>query len=215
MKNDKGYSTVVIIAIVVGALIIGSGGYYFAKSYYNREDKTKDAFLSTCYDEPDYFVVTRADLSGDAGDDILVKYKTGAEQKFTCDYKVAEGDFELLNTHLEDAVLVPYAQHFSNLKDNLMIVDEGTGSSRKFTIYDLDKKEKVFADNYSAGLFELQDNILNYWRKTNDVPNKDNCAKVEEYKELGGAKIEGKIALDIFDTGTAKEFNGFRCSVVE
>ena len=170
MKNNQGLSPIILTAVIAGSLILGSGGYYFAKSYYDKQDKPKVIIGNNCHESDNYFIITRPDLSGNAGDDLLIKYKTNKDQKNDCDYKVTEGDFELLNSRLVGASIVPSAQYFSNIKDNLLIVDEGTGTFRSFTIYDLVKKEKVFADSYSAGLFDLKDNILSYWHKTNDVP---------------------------------------------
>lgn len=216
MTNNKGYSSTVITVVVIGALVLGIGGYQFTKSYYNnRDNKHKDVAISTCQESPDYFVISRADLTGNAGDDILVKYKSDKQENFDCNYEYDEGDFELLNSDADGIEFISSAQHFSFIKENLIIIDEGTGSQRSFKIYDLDEQKEIFADDYSLGLFELNDNILSYWRKTNDKPNKENCAKVNEYNDMGGAKIEGKIALDIFDTSTVKEFTDFKCSVVE
>ncbi|HEY5589067.1 MAG TPA: hypothetical protein VIK86_08940 [Candidatus Paceibacterota bacterium] len=224
VESDETFTTKVIVSIIVGILVIGGGIYFGIKN--NRENRIKEELNSkevlndftlngnNCYDRSKYFVITRADLTENAGDDILVKYKKDKHQKIDCKYLLEKNDFELLNTPIGDGPAVSYAQHFSFIKDNLIIVDEGTGTNRDFVIYDLDKQEQVFTDNYSAGLFDLKDNILTYWRKTNDVPNKENCSRVDEYMKMGGAKIEGKITLDIFNP-SEKKFEAFRCSYEE
>lgn len=224
VESDETFTTKVIVSIIVGILVIGGGIYFGIKN--NRENRIKEELNSkevlndftlngnNCYDRSKYFVITRADLTENAGDDILVKYKKDKHQKIDCKYLLEKNDFELLNTPIGDGPAVSYTQHFSFIKDNLIIVDEGTGIDRDFVIYDLDKQEQVFTDNYSAGLFDLKDNILTYWRKTNDVPNKENCSRVDEYMAMGGAKIEGKISLDITNISD-KKFEEFRCSYEE
>ncbi len=224
MKYNKGFAMVALASVIAGILVVSGGVYWLKQNNINRENKikelnSKEVFNdftlngNNCYDRSKYFIITRADLSGNAGDDILVKFKINKQQKIDCDYKVGEDDFEIKNS-CTDGLNCYRAQHFSYIKDNLLIIDEGTGTSRSFIIYDLDKREKLFSDNYSAGLFELKENILNYWRKTNDIPNKENCSRVEEYMKMGGAKIEGKITLDISNP-TDRKFEGFRCSYAE
>lgn len=41
MKYDKGFTPIILIAIIVGALIIGGGAYYFGKSSSNAEKEAK------------------------------------------------------------------------------------------------------------------------------------------------------------------------------
>jgi hypothetical protein len=223
--NDSKALAIKIIAAILAAVMV-IGGIIYIRQRNIRENRIKaelenkevvnDFTLdgNNCYDRSNYFIISRADLTGNAGDDILVKFKTDKHQKIDCNYLAEKEDFELLNTPIGDGPAVSYSQHLSNIKNNILVVDEGTGTSRDFVIYDLDKREQIFTDNYSAGLFELNDNILTYWRKTNDIPNKENCSRVDEYMAMGGAKIEGKISLDIFNI-TDKKFEGFRCSYAE
>jgi len=224
VESSKTFTNKVIVGVIVAVLIITGGIYIWQKK--NHENRLREELNNkevvndfkqdgnNCYDRSKYFVITRADLTENAGDDILVKFKTDKHEKIDCKYLLEKNDFELLNTHIGDGPAISYAQHFSFIKDNLIIVDEGTETNRDFVIYDLDKQEQVFTDNYSAGLFDLKDNILTYWHKTNDVPNKENCSRVDEYMAMGGAKIEGKISLNIFDFKD-KKFGEFRCSYEE
>ena len=218
MKNNKLY---VVLGVVLGILVL-VGAAYLGRSINNRENKAKVSLAvtgsqsdyslngNTCHDRSNYFIVTRKDASGNAGEDILVKYKVKEDTKIECKYSKSSNDYELPNTTSEGQIL---AQYFSNADNNLLIVDEGTGTSRDFKIYNLDKREKVFTDTYSSGLFDLKNGILTYWHKTNDVPNKENCTKVDEYNAMGGSKIEAKTTLNLLSL--SKKYNEFRCSYAE
>lgn len=219
MKNNKLY---IVLWVVIGILVL-IGASYLGRSIMNRQNMAKgilenkesasDFTLNgnTCHDRFKYFVITRLDLSGNAGEDILVKYKTGENYKINCEYLKEDNDFELLNTLLG---ISSYSQYFLSINDNLLIIDEGTGTNRSFKIYDLEKREKIFSDGYSGGSLDLQDGVLSYWHKTKDVPNKLNCAKLDEYNKMGGAKIEAKISLDTSNPKD-REINEFRCSYQE
>jgi hypothetical protein len=213
----------VIIAIVVGILVL-FGASYVGRSITNQQNKLNEEFNkydipsdftlngNTCHDRFNYLVITRTDSLGNAGDDILVKYKTDKNQNIPCEYIVEDSDFELQNT-CSDKTICYHSQYFSNIKDNLLIVDEGTGTSRSYILYDLSKRESIFKDSYS-GTLELKDNTLSYWHTTNDIPNKENCSKLDEYLKMGGAKIEAKTSLDITNTKD-KKFSEFRCLQAE
>ncbi len=215
-KNNK-----IFTALIVGVIIlILIGASYLSKSILNRQNnKTEDRSEFsvngfTCYDLDNYFVITRLDLSGNPGDDILVKYKKDQEQdrgQINCDYKVEDNDLEILNTPLNT---VTYYQYFSSINNDLLIIDEGAESNKSFRIYDLVKRQKVFGDTYSLGLFDLQNNTLTYWHKTNDIPNKSNCSKIDEYNLKGGARIESKMSLNLLDL-TERKYGEFRCSSID
>lgn len=226
-KKEKGETENNALNIIIG-IIIAVGIlfvlFYLGKGIINRQNKSvveldnkeyKGEFNlngNTCYDLKDYFIVTKPDPMS-SGSDILVKYKTAQSHNIKCEYYVEINDFELKNTCFDGPVCYR-AQWFKYIKDDFLIVDLGTGTSRSFEIYNLDNQQRVFTDNYSGELFDLQDNILTYWRTTNDIPNKENCSKVDEYKKIGGAKIETKVFLNVSDL-TKKEFSEFRCSYAE
>jgi len=216
MKKNKLY---IVLWVVVGILIL-IGASYLGRSITDSQNKAKEGLNvpndftlngNTCHNRSNYFVVTRADLSGSRGDDILIKYKVGESNKIKCEYLKNDGDFELLNTPIDAPSI---SQHFLSLNDNLLVVDEGNGTIHSFTIYNLDKREKVFSDTYSAESFDLQDSTLTYWHKTNDIPNKLNCSKVDEYNKSGGAQIEAKMSFDVSNPKD-REINEFRCTSLE
>jgi hypothetical protein len=219
MKNNKLYT---VFGIIIGILIL-IGASYLGRSIMNRQDKVKNVqsnnetlsdFSSNgynCHNRFKYFVITRTDVNSNAGEDILVKDKTSTTETIKCDYQVGVNDFELLNTPLGDS---SNSQYFAYIDDNFLVVDEGTGINRNFAIYDLGKREKVFNDAYSADLLDLKDGVLTYWHRTNDIPNKINCAKVEEYNKMGGAKIEAKMSINLSNPKD-REINEFRCSYAE
>ncbi len=222
IKNNT-LNIVVGIMIAVGVLFIL---FYLGRSIINKQNKIvaesdykeyKGEIVlngNTCFDLENYFVVTREEII-DTGENILVKYKT-EEKEFECDYAAQEGDFELLHERTENSKTINFAQYYSSIEGSKMIVDRGTGTKREFQIYDLNTKEIIFTDDYNLGLenLDLKDNILTYWRTTNDIPNKENCSKLDEYNKIGGAKIEAQISLDINDLAK-KEFQDFRCSQAE
>jgi hypothetical protein len=216
VETGKNKKKQIIAAVAAFILVISGGIYYFQKTVrqnrindeLNKKEVLNDIIVDgkKCYDRNDYFVITRADVAGSKGEDILVKYKTDKHQKIDCDYKVAKDDFELLNTFSG----LSNSQFFSNIKDNHLIVNKGAAFDHVFKIYDLDKREIAFGDDYSGELLELKDSTLTYWRITNDISSAKNCAKYGEYQEKGVAVIEGKVSLDIANP-IDKKIEEFRC----
>ncbi len=209
----KNILNVVLSVVIAGLFLVGAS--FFGKSIMDRQGnlgqglKVNESISeNTCYDSPNYFIVTRVASIGDPGDDILVKRKT--DQNIECKYKVAEGDFEILDNRGDGYDLYSYSQFFSYINDNFLILNEGTGSNRTVRIFDLEKQKDIFSDNYHGEL-DLQGSTLIYWRATKDIPNKENCSKVDEYKKGGvGAQIETKVSLNLIDF-TKKEFEEFKC----
>jgi len=201
-----------IIGLLALALIL-IGAVYLGRIIKERQNEKREAESANslnkinCYENDKYFVVVRSDSSNNEGEDILVKSKMNNEEKLDCNYLKEETDFELSNSNVEG---LSNSQHFSYLKDELLIVGQGIGEKSDFIIYDLEKREKVYSDNYYSSLLELKDGVLNYWRITNDIPNKENCSKVEEYNKNGKAQIQGKIEIDL-NNMNEKRFVEFRC----
>ena len=228
MKTNKGFALVALLAIIVGVLVVGGGAYLWGKkgnvkvppNVIQSVDNTKvsiDFTLNgnTCHDRSNYFIITRADPLN-AGDDILIKYKTSINQKIDCNYLVGENDFELKNACFDRPVCY-HAQHFSYIKDNLLIIDEGTGpENRGLIFYDLVKRAKVFEDTYNSGESILpQNNIITYWQNTKEKVTIQNCPKMKEYQDHGGsAVIETKVSLDL-STLIKKELGESRCSYAQ
>ena len=170
---------------------------------------------TTCYQNPKYFVIAQQDTLS-AGDNILIKYKTNADQNISCEYSVDKTDYELKNTCSYGPVCY-LAQYVSNIEGNLLIVDEGTGpDNRNIIIYDLTKRAKVFSDTYSTGdLSYLQNNTIIYWVNTNEIANKQNCPEIDEYQKMGGkAVLESKISLNLSSL-TKNGLGEYRCSYAE
>ncbi len=221
IKNNT-LNIVIGIIIAVGILF---ALFYLGKGIISKQNKivvesdNKEykgevtANGNTCYDLEDYFVVTRNEIN-EPGQNILVKYRKDNEKDYSCEYIVEDGDFELKNIRTENSNTINYAQYYSNLKDDFLIVDEGTGSSRTVRIFDIEKYKEVFNDSYHGEL-NLDGSILTYWRVTRDIPNKENCSKVDEYKKNGvGAQIETKVSLNLIDL-TKTEFKEFKCLQAE
>jgi|GEM_PF-5010259 len=212
IKNNK--LNIIMGVIILVLILIGTS--YLSRSILDRQNKEREAKSDyslngiTCYLNEKYFVIDRTDLSGDAGEDILVKSKMDNDEKLDCNYVVEEGDFELLNTNIG----LSNSQYFSYLNDKLLILNQGTGVRRDFIIYDLEKKEKVYSDSYHSSLFDLKDGILTYWHMTNDIPNKENCSRIDEYNKIAGAQIQGKIVLNLSDLND-KNYTEFRCIQAE
>lgn len=223
MKNrQKGSSVLLVIIIILLAialvyvLVIKSKQKEVVIPKEKENEVVNNNFTlngNNCYDRTNYFIISRADPLN-AGDDILVKNKSDKNQNIPCDYNVGKTDFELKNS-CNDGPVCYRAQHLSSIKDNLLIVDEGTGTeNRNIVIYDLTKKVKVFSDTYNSFVdsIEPQGNIITYWQTTNTIANSENCPKIKEYQNQGGgAKIETKTSLDL-STLTKKELGETRCS---
>ena len=217
MKRNNLY---IVPGMIVMVLVFG-GLLYFGHSLASRERQVKnelnqmpevgDATINglTCYNRPNYLVVARPEVKGA---DILVKYKIDKDQKFKCEYAALKGDFELLNTPEKDVPEFSYGQEVLFVKDNLLVIGVKIENSQNLIIYNLVKKANIYRDTYNLGSLDLKDSTLTYWRKTTDIPNFENCARVEEYNNQGGAKIEGQISLNLKNIGE-KKWSDFKCSV--
>lgn len=225
-KEIKNNTINIVIGIIIAVGILFAL-FYLGKGIINKQNKIvvesdnkeyKGEITlngNTCYDLKDYFIITRDEIN-EPGENILVKYRKENVKEFNCEYMVEEDDFELKNTREENSNIINYAQYYSSIQDNKLIVGSGTGTKRELRIYDLTTKEEVFTDDYNSGRegLYLKENILTYWRTTNDIPNKENCSKVDEYKKMGGAKIETKVSLNLIDL-TKTQFKEFKCLQAE
>jgi len=243
MRNNKGFVGMGIILAIITVLIVGGGAYYLGTKnnivnnpvLQNTEEnlpaenqnqnvtnqtstedqtfkKSSSSSNTNCIYNSKYFVIDRADPLS-AGDDILIKYKTEKNQNISCEYVVSKTDFEIKNS-CNDGPVCYRAQYSSNLKNNLLIVDQGTGTeNRGIIIYDLIKKSEVFKDTYSSGdLLYPDNNTISYWINTKETANKENCPKIDEYeKQGGGAKLETKVSLDLSNF-TKTNLGESRCS---
>lgn len=141
-----------------------------------------------CHDSPRYFVVEKS-LADIVGSDILIKYKTSSDQNIDCEYRVANGDFELKNA---------LAEYFFTFTDNFLVLDKGTAPEpRELVVYDLRSREMVFTDSYAKPVAVEGDSIT-YFSKTATKPTAENCAELDKYTENGlGAAIMSKVTVDL------------------
>jgi hypothetical protein len=234
--NIKYLSIVGLLAIVAGVIIYWQysllGKQYFSLEYEAIKELSSGSKCSqeaqtcsngssdcknlncpmvnvSCKENSKYFLIAKEnDTLGSS--DFLVKKKTNKDQIIPCGYTIKKTDFELENQA---------ATYFLALTDNFLILDSGTGPfPRGLTAYNLNSRQKVYVDNYSAGTDMNSDRItvindvIKYWSPTNKEVNKENCPKLSEYSSEGlGAEIEAYVSLDL-STLVKKELGEYRCS---
>ncbi len=155
-----------------------------------------------CLESPKYVAVQR-NIKDDVGSDILVKFKTSADQKIPCKYSVAPGDFEVKENGS--------AQYFLVFTTNFLALDSSVDQDpRTLTIYNLNTKKQVYEDTYSKPITQEGD-VLTYWTPTNTKATAQNCTQYKEYtSKYTGAFIESQVRLDL-STLTKKELGESRC----
>ena len=158
-----------------------------------------------CHETQKYFAIENS-LADSVGTNILVKYKTTANQHFACSYTVGKNDFEIKNGD---------ADYFLAFTDNFLVIDRGTAPDpRGLIVYDLRSRTQVYADRYSKP-WSVAGDTITYWNPTDTKATTQNCPKLAEYTSQGlGALIESRVTLDL-STLTKKASGEYRCSVTQ
>ena len=162
-------------------------------------------YESACVSNDKYFVVEEG-LTDSVGSDILVKYKSTKDQKYSCEYLSSNSDFQIKNE---------WAEYVFALENNFLILDSGTGPPpRGLIIYDLTTRRKVFTDSYSEPTV-VSSSSITYWSPVDTKPNETNCPKIAEYTSEGlGAEIEAHVVLTL-STLSKTELGEYRCSATQ
>lgn len=162
-------------------------------------------YESDCVSNDKYFVVENA-LIDSVGSDILVKYKSTNDQKYSCEYLASDSDFQIKNK---------WAEYVLALENNFLILDSGTGPPpRGLIVYDLISRKKVFTDSYSNPI-AINSDTVTYWSPVSTKPYETNCPKLSEYTAEGlGAVIEARVVLTL-STLNKTEVGEYRCSATQ
>jgi hypothetical protein len=177
-----------LIAYPVG-LIAAEREYIQGDHHFDKQAFAAESIQITvnCYESPKYFVIAK-EVQGKLGTDVLIKYRSGRNEKLSCDYNFLNSDFEIKSE---------WAEYFAGLKGDLLILDGTTGPGpSSLTIWDLIKRQKVYEGSWSDPE-ETQNNTLVFWMETGKA-YEDNCPKLKEWKSHGleGA-IETKVILNL------------------
>lgn len=141
-----------------------------------------------CHDSERHLFIQK-DLKDSVGSDILVKYKSTADQNIPCAYTVADGDFEIKNTQ---------AEYFLAFTDNYLVLDSGTAPPpRGLIVYDLRSRKQVFTDMYTKPVAVAGDTIT-YLSKTAEKPTSKNCPELSQFTQNGlGAVMMTRVSVDL------------------
>lgn len=141
-----------------------------------------------CLSSDDFFVVYRESNLG-PGSDILARRK-GAETPAPCAFAKAPGDFEVGAKDEADYVV--------GLSGRILVVDRGTGPSRKLVLYDLAARKAVQTLSYdSSSPVKVEPGVVVFSAITGPASAKT-CPKFKDYAKqgLGAAmSVETRIAL--------------------
>lgn len=136
-----------------------------------------------CYASDSYFVVAKA-LSDEPGTDFLVKLKPQGGSQPLCEYSKSPGDLEIKN---EDA------EYYLGLAGDFLILDSGTSNVRELIVWDLKKRKRVFADDYSEPI-EITPHGLEYWSESGPATK----LKCPDLRDWGGEVVtEAKTTLGL------------------
>jgi hypothetical protein len=203
-------------AFTIIALLLAGGAYFYFQNTtapLTTQPATATSTTetaadgTTCHDSAKYFVIEK-NRTDSVGSDVLVKYKTSPNQHIDCAYFVDKSDYEILNG--ENG-----AQYFFAVTGNFLLMDNGTGpEQRELTIFDLNKRTQVFADEYTGTRdIGINGTLVQYWTTTpshtNGVPIIDssgtaepatqaNCPEFEQYRSDGlTPSIVAHVSLDL------------------
>lgn len=186
---------------------INNGGKNITPDFNAPKKCTLDntIYESDCVSNDKYFVVEN-DLVDNVGSNILVKYKSTKDQKYSCEYLPGDSDFQIKNE---------FAEYVLALENNFLILDSGTGPPpRGLIIYDLINRKKVFTDSYSNPI-AVNNGTVTYWRPVNTKPDEINCPDLTEYTSRGlRAVIEAHVVLTL-STLNKTELGEYRCSATQ
>lgn len=159
----------------------------------------------SCHDSVKYVVVTRDRAgSGEVGNDILVKHKTGAQDAVACAYVVAPGDIELA---------APGPTYFLGLTGDYLLLDHGTAPPpRGLSVYDLTVGKEIYSDQYNKPV-EVGEGTFTYWQPITTAPTTENCPDLSTWRANGlDAGIERHVTLDLA-TLQFTDLGDMRCAV--
>ena len=141
-----------------------------------------------CLTSDDFFVVYRESHLGPGSD--IVARRRGPDTPTTCTYAKEPGDFEPGARDDADYVV--------GLSGRMLVVDRGTGPSRKLVIYDLAARKAALTLSYdSSSPVKVEPGVVMFSAITGRATPKT-CPKFNEYAKqgLGAAMtIPTRIAL--------------------
>lgn len=142
----------------------------------------------TCLTSDDFLVIYRESQLG-PGSDILARRKT-PDAPAACTFTKAPGDFDVGAKDDADYVV--------GLSGRMLVMDRGTGPSRKLVIYDLAARKAVLTLAYdSSSPVKVEPGVVVFSAITGRATAKT-CPKFKEYAKqgLGAAlSVETRIAL--------------------
>ena len=159
----------------------------FSNSTLKQQIAGKDSVNLIFHDSPKYFIIEKQS-DGNAGADILVKFKPEPGTKFPQRYIVEKRDLEIKNE---------YAEYYADLKGDMLILNSTTGPDPSgLIIWNLAKHKKVFTGTWSDPQ-KSDDNSLIYWLGTGKATEK-NCPEYKRWKSQGlDGAIETRVILDL------------------
>ncbi len=176
------------IVVIVVIIVIFAVRYFVADETPTTENSTDISFNLECYGSAKFVAIQKG--NGDSvGSDILIKYRKDPSQVLSCDYTVADGDFEIADV---------LATYFLSFTDNFLLLDSGTAPPpRGLTAYDLRSRKMVFTDKYTKPV-SVQGDSISYLSPTEEKPTIKNCPNLDDFKSKGlGAVLMNKVTVNL------------------
>jgi hypothetical protein len=219
---------IVLLPLLIIVVLIGAVGYLF---YQNLQLRKKDLLIeirptpistieadptiiaspkvqltptsiiekAKCHENEKYFVVIKPKSR-----DYLIKYKNSDNETYECIYDKGVTDFEIINRGWD---------WYMQLENDFLLIDSGTGPPpRGFTVYDLEKRLKVYSGSYNLPV-DVKNNYFEYWKELPTIKVTDeNCPDKDYWEGAGlGTAIEERVRLDLTNLEETS-LNELRCS---
>lgn len=165
-----------------------------------------------CYENNSYYVISLKNYPTEYGQSILIKNKDDVEGDFVCkfDNKFNSTFFSIKDYLISDG---DFRSFYLDLVGDYLITDAGTGPGiRSLRIYNLKKRRGIYIFPY-AGIENIGDTSITFWKPTDIEPTNENCPKIEEWKKnFGGGVISEKVSVN-YETQEEVSLDEFRCSI--
>lgn len=181
----------------------------------------------TCYHN-DQYTALATDNVDSVGTKFITRKSTGAIAA-DCVVEARPGDVVLGENRPDSDDMNAF--YYSMLKDNILVLDSGTGTSRDLVIFDLKTGKKAFAGGYSVqeatdgcdpraqcgkpDEFSYDDTGLTFWRVIKETANAKSCPSFARLKAVGkptgmNPVVEEK-SLFTFSSATVSSLKTRRC----
>jgi len=177
--------------------------------------EASDTVTWSCY-RNDSFTVLATDKPASVGSSFIVRRSTNSI-KPDCAIETRATD-RVLGSQIDDAL------YYISLRNNFLILDEGTGPDRSTAIYELGSGKLLLSAPYPVSAdqcapsanslpdeFRIDDSGVTFWRATREKANAQNCPRLSKIESPGLEPTIEEKTLFRFATGRLEGLKAKRC----